>query len=207
VARAVVDFQETQRMTSLLHRWHGALALATLLLPAAHAEPPPARLVPEKSQIVFVSKQMGVPVEGSFRKFDARIAFDPKKPEGGSVALQIDTASAAFGIPMTDAELPKAPWFDAAHFPQAGFQTTAIKALGDGRFEMAGKLTLKGIARPLTVPVTIAPAVNGQSVASGSFVLQRIDYKVGDGEWTDTSVIANDVQVRFKLVVDGLGAP
>jgi len=207
VARAVVDFQETQRMTSLLHRWHGALALATLLLPAAHAEPPPARLVPEKSQIVFVSKQMGVPVEGSFKKFDARIAFDPKKPEGGSVALQIDTASAAFGIPMTDAELPKAPWFDAAHFPQAGFQTSAIKALGDGRFEMAGKLTLKGIARPLTVPVTIAPAANGQSVASGSFVLQRIDYKVGDGEWTDTSVIANDVQVRFKLVVDGLGAP
>jgi polyisoprenoid-binding protein YceI len=207
VARPVVDFQETQRMTSLLHRWHGALALATLLLPAAHAEPPPARLVPEKSQIVFVSKQMGVPVEGSFKKFDARIAFDPKKPEGGSVALQIDTASAAFGIPMTDAELPKAPWFDAAHFPQAGFQTTAIKALGDSRFEMAGKLTLKGIARPLTVPVTIAPAANGQSVASGSFVLQRIDYKVGDGEWTDTSVIANDVQVRFKLVVDGLGAP
>lgn len=194
-------------MTFLLHRRHGALALATLLLPAAHAEPPPARLVPEKSQIVFVSKQMGVPVEGSFRKFDARIAFDPKKPEGGSVALQIDTASAAFGIPMTDAELPKAPWFDAAHFPQAGFQTTAIKALGDGRFEMAGKLTLKGIARPLTVPVTIAPAANGQSVASGSFVLQRIDYKVGDGEWTDTSVIANEVQVRFKLVVDGLGAP
>ena len=83
----------------------------------------------------------------------------------------------------------------------------AIKALGDGRFEMAGKLTLKGIARPLTVPVTIAPGSNGQSVASGSFVLQRIDYKVGDGEWTDTSVIANDVQVRFKLVVDGLGAP
>jgi polyisoprenoid-binding protein YceI len=207
VARAVVDFQETRRMTSLLHRWHGALALATLLLPAAHAEPPPARLVTEKSQIVFVSKQMGVPVEGSFRKFDARIAFDPKKPEGGSVALQIDTASAAFGIPMTDAELPKAPWFDAAHFPQAGFQTTAIRALGDGRFEMAGKLTLKGIARPLTVPVTIAPAANGQSVASGSFVLQRIDYKVGDGEWTDTSVIANEVQVRFKLVVDGLGAP
>jgi polyisoprenoid-binding protein YceI len=207
VARAVVDFQETQRMTSLLHRWHGALALATLLLPAAHAEPPPARLVPEKSQIVFVSKQMGVPVEGSFKKFDARIAFDPRKPEGGSVALQIDTASAAFGIPMTDAELPKAPWFDAAHFPQAGFQTTAIKALGDGRFEMAGKLTLKGIARPLTVPVTIAPAANGQSVASGSFVLQRIDYKVGDGEWIDTSVIANDVQVRFKLVVDGLGTP
>lgn len=193
-------------MTMIFKRALAAsLALSALAaFTPAHAD---QKLVPAQSEIVFVSKQMGVPVEGSFRKFDARIAFDPRKPEGGSVALQIDTASAAFGIPMTDAELPKAPWFDAAHFPQAGFQTTAIRALGDGRFEMAGKLTLKGIARPLTVPVTIAPAANGQSVASGSFVLQRIDYKVGDGEWTDTSVIANEVQVRFKLVVDGLGAP
>jgi polyisoprenoid-binding protein YceI len=109
----------------------------------------------DKSQITFVSKQMGVPVEGSFKKFDAQVAFDPKKPEGGSVALQIDTASAGFGVPMSDAELPKQPWFDAAHFAQASFQSSAIHALGDGKFEMTGKLTIKGVARAVTVPVGI----------------------------------------------------
>ncbi|MDP9930022.1 YceI family protein [Variovorax paradoxus] len=171
----------------------------------AGAEPPTAtRLVADKSQIAFVSKQMGVPVEGTFKKFDAQVAFDPRKPEGGTVALQIDTASASLGVPMSDAELPKPPWFDAAHFPQAIFQSSAIKALGDGRFEMAGKLTIKNIARQVTVPVTIAPA-GGYAVATGSFTIQRLDYKVGDGEWTDTSVVGNDVQVRFKFTLAGLG--
>lgn len=172
---------------------------------AAFAEPPAAKLVADKSQIVFVSKQMGVPVEGTFKKFDAQVAFDPKKPEGGSVALHIDTASAGFGIPMSDAELPKGPWFDAAHFPQATFQSSAIKALGDGKFEMTGKLTIKGTAKTVTVPVGIAPAGGNQAVATGSFTIQRLDYKVGDGEWTDTSMVANEVQVRFKLTIAGLG--
>ncbi|MDN6882035.1 YceI family protein [Variovorax sp. CAN2819] len=186
-----------------------AVAVAMAMALPAGAEPPAAKLVADKSQIVFVTKQMGVPVEGSFRKFDAQVAFDPKKPEGGSVALQIDTASAGFGVPMSDAELPRQPWFDAAHFPQASFQSGAIKALGEGKFEMAGKLTIKGTTKQVTVPVSIASAAGGgnYSVASGSFTIQRLDYKVGDGEWTDTSVVGNDVQVRFRFTLAGLAAP
>ncbi|RSZ42642.1 MULTISPECIES: YceI family protein [unclassified Variovorax] len=181
-----------------------ALALA-MALPAG-AEPPAAKLVADKSQIVFVSKQMGVPVEGTFKKFDAHVAFDPKKPEGGSIVLQIDTASAGFGVPMSDAELPKQPWFDAAHFPQASFQSSAIKALGEGRFEMAGKLTIKGTSKNVTVPVSIAPAPGGNyAVVTGSLTIQRLDYKVGDGEWTDTSMVGNEVQVRFRFTLAGLG--
>lgn len=198
-------------MSSLLFRLLPLpLALATALPAGAGPSAASAtKLVADKSQIVFVTKQMGVPVEGSFKKFDAQVAFDPKKPEGGSVALQIDTASAGFGVPMSDAELPKQPWFDAAHFPQASFQSGAIKALGEGRFEMAGKLTIKGTTKQVTVPVSIAAAAGGgnYSVASGSFTIQRLDYKVGEGEWTDTSVVGNDVQVRFKFTLAGLAAP
>ncbi|WP_418124077.1 YceI family protein [Variovorax sp. 160MFSha2.1] len=198
-------------MSSLLFRLPPTLLVLAAALPAV-AGPSAAsatKLVADRSQIVFVTKQMGVPVEGSFKKFDAQVAFDPKKPEGGSVALQIDTASAGFGVPMSDAELPKQPWFDAAHFPQASFQSGAIKALGEGKFEMAGKLTIKGTTKQVTVPVSIAAAAGGgnYSVASGSFTIQRLDYKVGEGEWTDTSVVGNDVQVRFKFTLAGLAAP
>ena len=181
------------------------LPWAAMAAAAAPALAEPTRLLADKSQIVFVSKQMGVPVEGTFKKFDAQVAFDPKKPEGGSVVLRIDTASAGFGIPMSDAELPKAPWFDAAHFPQATFQSSAIKALGDGKFEMTGKLTIKGTAKSVTVPVGIAPAGGNQAVATGSLTIQRLDYKIGDGAWTETSMVANEVQVRFKLTIAGLG--
>lgn len=182
-------------------------AFAVVLLVAtgpARAEPPAAQLLADKSLILFVSKQMGVPVEGGFGKFTARVAFDPKKPEGGSVELSIDTGSAALGVPQSDAELPKPPWFDTARFPQANFKSSAIKALGGGHFEMAGKLTIKGQAQEVVVPVTITQSA-GQSVASGTFTIQRLSFKVGDGEWTDTAMVANDVQVRFKLTLAGLG--
>jgi polyisoprenoid-binding protein YceI len=71
---------------------------------------------------------------------------------------------------------------------------------------MSGKFTLKGQSRDLTVPVTLAQA-GGQSIASGSFVVKRLDFRIGDGDWSDTSLVANDVQVRFKLALSGLPAP
>lgn len=179
-------------------------ALAALLACGPALAEPVAKLVPAESQIAFVSKQMGVPVEGVFRKFEARIALDPKKPERGSVALSIDTGSASFNAPQADAELPTVHWFDVAHFPQASFQSESIRNLGYGRLEVAGKLTIKGQARPLVVPVAITQA-EGKSVATGSFAVKRLEFRVGDGDWSDTAMVADEVQVRFKLSLTGLG--
>jgi polyisoprenoid-binding protein YceI len=181
--------------------WAAAAALA--IAGPASATEAMAKLVPGHGHIVFVTKQMGVPVEGAFKKFDAQIAFDPQKPEGGTVALQIDMGSATLGVPQSDAELPKAPWFDTARFPKAGFQSSAIKSLGGGRFEIAGRLTIKGSSHELVVPVTITQSA-GQSVATGGFTIQRLAFKIGEGEWTDTSMVGDDVQVRFRLVLSGL---
>lgn len=169
----------------------------------AQAEPASPRLLAEKSQIAFVTKQMGVPVEGTFGRFGARVAFNPHKPEGGAVALYIDMGSASLDVPQVDSELPKATWFDVAKFPQATFKSSTIKALGGGRFEIAGQLSIKGQLQNLMVPVTITQG-SGESVAIGSFMIKRLAFKVGDGEWADTSIIGNDVQVRFKLTLAGL---
>lgn len=180
----------------------GVLVLAG---PACAQAPAAAKLVPAQSEIAFVSKQMGVPVEGKFKKFDAQIAFDPKKPETGKVAFTIDLGSASLGAPETEAELVKAPWFNVPKFPQASFQSSAIKGLGGGKFEVAGKLNIKGNAHDVVVPVTLAQA-NGTSTATGTFAIKRLDFKIGEGEWTDTSMVANDVQVKFKLTLTGVGA-
>jgi polyisoprenoid-binding protein YceI len=96
-------------------------------------------------------------------------------------------------------------WLNVAAFPQAVFQSSAIKAAGAGRFDVAGKLTIKGLARDVTVPVQLAQA-GGTGTASGGFTLKRLEFKVGDGEWSDTSLVADDVQVRFKLVLSGMVA-
>jgi polyisoprenoid-binding protein YceI len=180
-----------------------ALVALSALVTAAWAQPVPAQLLAAGSEIAFVTRQMGVPVEGRFGKFAAQIALDPRKPQAGSVSLSIDTASARFGSAEVDAELPKALWLAAASFPQASFKSSAIKAVGPGRFDVTGQLTIKGSARDIVVPVLITQA-GGISTATGTFTLQRLDFKVGEAEWTDTSLLANEVLVRFKLQLGGL---
>jgi polyisoprenoid-binding protein YceI len=72
---------------------------------------------------------------------------------------------------------------------------------------VAGQLTLKGVARELVVPVQLAPAGAGLSAASGSFTLKRLDFRIGDGDWNDPSLVANEVLVKFRLVLSGLALP
>ncbi|HEY8710352.1 MAG TPA: YceI family protein, partial [Burkholderiaceae bacterium] len=129
------------------------LALAAIALTGPALAQPVATLLPAQSEIVFTSHQMGVPVEGRFKTFDARIALDPKHPETGSVAVRIDTGSATLGLPDTDAELAKPGWFGTAKFAQATFQSSAFKSLGGGRFEVSGKLAIKGNVHDVVVPV------------------------------------------------------
>ena len=177
---------------------------AALGLAAAQAQSlAPAKLVAAQSEIAFQIKQSGVPVDGKFRRFDAQLALDPKSPQTGSVTVSVDTASATLGFAETDVELPRAPWFNAAKFPRATFESNAISALGGGRFQAKGRFELKGTAHDIVVPVTIVQ--NGpQSTATGEFVVKRLDYKIGENEWTDVSLVADDVRVRFKLVFTGL---
>ena len=173
-----------------------ALALAQ---PAA----PAAQLVPAGSEVSFTTRQMGVPVEGRFNRFNARIALDPRKPAAGSVSFTVDTASARFGVAEIDAEIGKPVWLSPAQFPQAVFQSTAIRAAGPGKFDVQGKLTLKGTSRDLTVPVQLTQS-GGQSTATASFTLKRLEFRVGENEWADTSMVANDVLVRLRLQLTGL---
>ena len=182
-----------------------AVAAAAFLVLASQPALAQQKLDPAKSEMAFVSKQMGVPVEGKFRKFDAQIAFDPKKPEAGKVSFTIDTGSASFGSPETDAEVVKPVWLGVVKFPQATFQSSAIKALGGGKFEVAGKLTIKGSSQNVTVPVALAQA-GGTTTATGAFALKRLEFKIGENEWADTSMVANDVQVKFKLLLSGVPA-
>ena len=100
--------------------------------------------------------------------------------------------------------MPKPTWFNVAKFPQATFKSTAIKGLGNGKFEVTGKIDIKGTTRDLMVPVQITQS-GGTSTATGSFVLKRLEFKIGEAEWADTTVVANDVTVKFKLALTGLG--
>jgi polyisoprenoid-binding protein YceI len=173
--------------------------LAPLLLAASALTAQAATLQPEKSDLSFTFKQMGVPVDGKFKKFEAQLDFDAKKPEAGKIAFTVDLGSVSLGDASFDAEVVKAPWFDTKRNGKATFVSTGIKPTGPGKYDVAGKLTIKGASRDVVMPITLA-----SGVASGSVAIKRLDFKIGDGEWADTSMVANDVTVKFKLAFAGL---
>lgn len=169
-------------------------------LPAAAQQ----KLLPAQSDIAFEFKQMGVPVQGHFKKFEAQISFDAAKPAVNKVAFTVDMASATLGAPETDAELPKAVWFNTAKFAQATFASSSFKALGGGKYEVAGKLNIKGQSQDIVVPLTMTQS-GATTTATGLFPIKRLTFKIGENEWADTSLVANDVQVKFKLALSGIG--
>ena len=181
------------------------LALASALLLAAAPAQAQQQLLPAQSSIAFTVRQMGVPVEGHFKKFSAQVAFDPAKVEASSIALTIDTGSATMGSRETDAELPKAEWFNVPKFPQATFRSSSVKAVDSTHLQVAGKLSIKGVSRDVVVPVTLAQS-GATTTATGAVALPRLGYKIGTDEWADTSMVADEVQVRFKLALTGVGA-
>ena len=184
-----------------------SLTTATLIMAMGISSSASAqqKLVPAQSEISFISKQMGVPVSGSFKKFDAQIAFDPRKPELTKVSFSVDLLSADIGNSETEQELKKPGWFDSLKVAAATFASSGVKSLGGGKFEFSGKLAIKGISQNIVVPVTLTQA-NGTTRVVGSFNLKRLDFKIGDGDWNDVSLVANEVIVNIKLSVTGIAA-
>lgn len=152
-----------------------------------------------KNSVTAVFKQMNVPVEGRFNRFTADVRFDPANVAAASAKIDVDVASFDIGAPEYNKEVAGDEWFDAAHFPHATFVSTQIKAGANGAYSVAGKLTIKGKTTDVTVPVQYHKDGANQ-VFDGALPIKRLTYGIGSGEWKDTSVVADDVQIKFHIV-------
>ncbi|MBS1191419.1 MAG: polyisoprenoid-binding protein [Rhodocyclaceae bacterium] len=157
------------------------------------------QVLADRSSLGFVSRQMGVPVNGSFRKFAVALAFDPARPAQASARIDVDLASIDTGLKEANDEVVGKAWFDVKNFPTASFVSTAVRPLGSDRYEVAGKLTIKGRTQDLVAPATFRQE-GGNGVFDGSFTLKRLDFALGEGIWSDIGTVANEVQVRFHIV-------
>lgn len=154
----------------------------------------------KRSSVNFITKQMNVPMTGRFKNFAAQIALDPGRPEGGKAAVDIEVASIDSGTKEGDEEARGKDWFDATRFPRASFVSSGVKALGGGKYQAVGKLTIKGKSKDISVPFTLRPD-GGGSWFEGAFTMRRLEFGVGSGPWGDTDTVADAVQVSFKIFV------
>ncbi len=92
------------------------VAFSAAALPAAAQQ----KLLSGQSSIAFEIKQMGVPVQGHFKQFDARISFDAAKLAASKVNFTVDMASATLGAPEMKQRHPAWHWLPTAIGPRAG---------------------------------------------------------------------------------------
>lgn len=174
-----------------------ALSLAAPLAQAAEY----TQVLPQQSTIAFAYKQMGVAMDGRFKRFSSSLAFDPAKPANAKAAFDVDLASIDTGTAESDEEVAGKSWFNTKAFPKASFVSTSLKPLSNNRYEVSGKLSIKGKTQDIVVPASFTP--QGKSgVFEGSFTIRRGDFSIGEGPWAKFDIVANDVQVTFRITAN-----
>lgn len=184
-------------MTSRLLLTTGSAFAALLLTLNAHALEYKA-IDTAKSNVTFSYKQMGVVMDGKFKKFAAQLNFDPSKPAAAKAILEIDLATIDTGSGEADQEVTGKSWFNTAAFPKAVFVSNQIKSTAANQFEVTGKLTIKGQTKDITFPLK-QTAQGNVGVFNGSFVMRRADFNIGEGMWAKFDTVANEVQVNFQI--------
>ena len=174
-----------------------ALLSAFSLATAAHAVEY-TQVQPDKSQITFAYQQMGVAMQGAFKKFSGQLRFDPAAPSAAKSTIEVELASVDTGSSEGDTEVATKTWFDTKAFPRARFESGSVKALGGNKYEVAGKLTIKGKTVDVVVPATFA-AQGKTGVFEGRLTIRRGDFSIGDGAWKAFDIVANDVVIQFRL--------
>ncbi len=153
-----------------------------------------------KSSVTATGKQLGVPMDIKFGKVTAAVNYDPGNLAASTAKLEIDVGSVDVGSQEYSNELKKKNWFDAAKYPKATFVSSAFEHDAGGKMDVVGKLTIKGVTQDVTVPISVRQ-VGASQVFDGVLPIKRSVFHVGDGEWKDTSVVADAVTIKVRVVV------
>lgn len=154
---------------------------------------------PLKSTVTITAKQMNVPMTAKFNKVSGTVDYNPNAPDKTKANVDIDISSFDLGDPEYNKEVLKKEWFNAVQFPKASFVSTTMKPEGKDKLTASGKLTIKGKTMDVSFPVTITKSGNS-TIFEGKLPIHRLAFQVGEGDWADTSMVADEVVIKFHVV-------
>ncbi len=158
----------------------------------------------KQASIRFQFKQMGVLADGHFGQVSANIHFDPANLNKTITQIRIPLESIDSGNSDANTLLASPLWFNTKHYPHASWSLGSVtpliakKANGESLFAAEGFLTIKGHREPIR-SVFVYQASTRQ--IKGDFVINRLSYGIGEGEWADTSVIDRDIRVFYEFTL------
>jgi polyisoprenoid-binding protein YceI len=155
-------------------------------------------ITPENSKIEFVGSKVTGSHYGSFQKFAGEVHYTGDV-NASHVTITIQADSLNTDTPDLTKHLKTADFFDVAKYPEAKFESTAIKAGGDkgASHTVTGNLTLHGVTKSISFPATIAAAPDAVTVDS-TFAVNRKDFGINYAGAAD-NLIRDDVVLTLKI--------
>lgn len=184
-----------------MSKYKSALLATCLVLAPITACATPRTLVPREGHIEFIVKEMGVPVSGTFKRFEAMIDIDPLKPQKSSVDMRVDIGSLSTGNDEADALALGPDWLDKAHAPYATFKSASIRELGNGKYEATGTLNIHNREHTYVIPFSAVDQADGKTIVTSEFTIKRSEFAIGGGKWNERGVVAPDVLVKVRLAL------
>jgi polyisoprenoid-binding protein YceI len=151
------------------------------------------------SSLGFSARFQGEAFTGRFTRFTPYIRFDPKNLAQSRFDVSIDLGSADTRNSERDDTLKTAEFFDIKKTPSARYSANSFTALGNGRYRANGTLSLRGVRKPVALLFSWKPG--SSAVLQGEATLNRLDFQVGTGDWSDTGLLPNAVKVTTTLVL------
>lgn len=191
--------------TGFLTALTGILVMVMATTSPVRAQDVPSwHIIPAESTLEFEGLQMGAPFQGHFNEFNGTIQFDAARLSDSKANITIDLGSVDAGSADRDSNLKMKDWFNVAAFPDARFVTTGFeKGLAANQYVARGNLTIRDVTLPVVLPFTLDIAKNdsGVNIATmqGETAINRLDFGVGQGQWSDTKSVGNQVKLRIKL--------
>ena len=160
------------------------------------------------SMAMFKVRHMMANVVGQFRDFTADVNIDRANPEKSSVDFTIQATSIDTGNPNRDNHLRSPDFFDVAKFPTITFKSTAVTPKSKNDFAVTGDLTMHGVTKRVTLPVTFlgfAKTARGEKAGFEiETTINRKDYGVVWNRNLDEGgfLLGDDVKVTINLEMD-----
>ena len=165
---------------------------------------PVFKIVPIKSTIKFGVKA-SVPIEGSFKKWDATMTFTSTDPSTGVLDIKIEADSVDTGSGMKDDKLKSKDFFNAKNDPYITFHSTKIVQTGADAFEVDGKFTIRGVTKDEKLTLQVSGAGTGSGTIQGTMAFDRKDYGMNSG--IPFIKIADRVEVTVDLTGKRISGP
>lgn len=156
------------------------------------------------SSVGFTGAKITATHDGSFSDFDGTIELDPQDLTASSVRVTVQIASLSIEPERLAQHLLTPDFFDAPQFPTATFESTAVRAGGEGQIggraathTITGNLTLRGRTRAISFPAVIAVEPSGVR-AQSELTINRRDFGIVYPGMPD-DLIADGVVIRFDV--------